>query len=125
LQLGRTREARAALTRAIALYEKTLAPDAPDLAEPLLRLGQLELKEHRGREALKPLERALLLRQKDATPTEMLADVELALAAALDAAHGDRLRARALAEQARAAWVQAGDAKRAESAAALLAQLAR
>src|SRR5439155_2027962 len=58
-------------------------PDAPDLAEPMLRLGQLELKEKRPGEAVRALEKALALRERDHDPTEMLADIELALAQAL------------------------------------------
>ena len=125
LQLGRYEEARRTLLRAIAVYEKTLAPDAPDLAEPIWRLGQLELDEHHPREAVRQLERALALRRGDANPTEMLADIELTLAQALDAQHGDRRRARMLATRARDQWAAAGQDQRARAAATLLTQLGR
>ena len=117
LQLHRYPEARQHLSRAIAIYEKTLPADCPDLAEPMLRLGQLELDEGRPHQAVHLLERALALRQKDANPTEMLTDVELALARALG--HRDR-RARALAERARDQWAAAGQATQVRAATAWL-----
>lgn len=119
VELGHTAEARRYLVRAIANYDKTLAKDAPDRAEPLWRLGQLELAEHRARAALRPLEQALLLRAHDAEPTEMLADVELTLAQA----NLDQPRARRLAERARDQWTAAGQARRAAAAATWLAAL--
>ncbi|MDB4970375.1 MAG: Serine/threonine kinase [Myxococcales bacterium] len=125
LQLGRTAEARQRLTRAIAIYQKTLAPDAPDLAEPILRLGELELRERRPREAVRQLERALQLRERDRDPTEMLADIELALAQALAASRDGHARAEALAKRARDQWAAAGQPLRAQAASALLTQLAR
>ena len=123
LQLGRTADARSHLMRAIAIYGRTLAADCPDLAEPMLRLGQLELRERHPREAVRQLERALALRAKDRDPTEMLADVELGLAQALAAARDDRRRARGLAERARDQWTAAGQSARAQAASALLATL--
>lgn len=126
VELGRTVEARRHLARAIAIYDKALPPDAPDRAEPLWRLGQLELVEKRPARALPPLEKALALRARDPSPVEMLADVELTLAQALAAAgpsESDRGRARTLAERARDQWAAAGDKDRAARAAALLASL--
>jgi tetratricopeptide (TPR) repeat protein len=123
VELGRTVEARRHLLRAIAIYDKTLPEGAPDRAEPLWRLGQCELAERRPREALRPLEQALVLRAHDPNAIEMLADVELTLAQALAAAGADRARARRLAERARDQWAQAGEPKRAAAAATWLASL--
>ena len=121
LQLHRYDEARKHLERAVTIYEKTLAADCPDLAEPMLRLGQLELAQKHPREAVRWLERALPLRQKDHNPTEMLADIELELARALEGVRRGDPRARALAEKARDQWAAAGERTRAQSASALLA----
>jgi eukaryotic-like serine/threonine-protein kinase len=123
VELGRTVEARRHLLRAIAIYDKTLAEGAPDRAEPLWRLGQCELAERRPREALRPLEQALVLRARDPNAAEMLADVELTLAQALAAAGADRTRARRLAERARDQWAAAGEPKRAAAASTWLASL--
>ena len=120
MQLGRDDEARRDLTKAIAIYEKTLAKDAPDLAEPILRLGQLELRHGRNVEAARLLERALTLRQHDSDPTEMLVDVELALAKALMAT-GAKPRARTLATHAHDALAAAGKTKAAADVTAFLA----
>jgi serine/threonine-protein kinase len=100
-KLGRLAEARLTLQRAIAAYEKTLAADAPDLAEPMVHLGNVELRDRHAREALRWFERALALRQHDRDPTEMLAAAELGTARALWATGSDRQRALMLAERAR------------------------
>ena len=63
----------------------------------------------------------MTLRQNDHDPTEMLADVEVELAHALDEAHGDRRRARALAGRARDQWAAAGERGRAQDVSAWLA----
>jgi tetratricopeptide (TPR) repeat protein len=128
LQLGRDDEARAHLLQALSVYEKTISADSPDLAEPLLRLGQLEVKQRHGREATRFLERALVLRHKDRDPTEMLADIEQALARALllgGAGDEARDRARTLLAQARDQWLAGGKTKEAAGAAALLASAVR
>jgi tetratricopeptide (TPR) repeat protein len=117
MQLGRDDEARADLTHALAIYDKTPRAGTPDVAEPLLRLGQLELKHKRYGEAQKLLERALQLRQRDRDPTEMLADIEQALGQALMAT-GSRARAVALFERARDQLHDAGK----EQEAALVTQ---
>jgi tetratricopeptide (TPR) repeat protein len=113
-RLGRSVEARRDLQRAVAIFEKTLAVDDPDLAEPLLRLGQLALAEKRPATAIAPLERALQLRAHDGDPCEMLAEVEFALARALAESGSNRPRARALATDAEAQWRAGG--KKAEAA---------
>jgi tetratricopeptide (TPR) repeat protein len=116
MQLGRDDEARRDLNQAIAIYEKTLSADAPDLAEPILRLGQLELRHKRPAEAARLLERALALRQHDSDPTEMLVDVELALAKALVATSA-RPRALTLASRAHDQLAAAGKTREAAAAA--------
>jgi tetratricopeptide (TPR) repeat protein/tRNA A-37 threonylcarbamoyl transferase component Bud32 len=122
-RLGRGEQARRDLTRAAAIYEQTLGPENPDLAEPLLRLGQLALAEKRPQAAQAPLERALRLRAHDGDPCEMLAEIELALARALDGTGGDRARARTLAAQAEGQLRNGGKSVEAAEASSFLARL--
>jgi len=103
LKLHRLDDARRDLERAVSIDEKTRPPDDADLGEPLLRLGQVELASRRPEAALPHLERALALRAHDGDPCEMLAEVQVELARALDGAGRDRPRSTELLARARKA----------------------
>ena len=92
-------EADAHLERAVAIWEKGFGPEYPELSKPLRVRGRLELRRGRPGDAVAPLERALALRESGAGVNE-LAGIRLDLARALWDGGRDRLRARALAEEA-------------------------
>ncbi|HLL85139.1 MAG TPA: serine/threonine-protein kinase [Longimicrobium sp.] len=92
-------ESRKYMLRALAIYEAVLGPESPRLARPLLNLGHVEEKLHEPGEAVKVLERALvLLRGRD---DEEVAIARFNLALALRSARKDDARARSLALEAR------------------------
>jgi serine/threonine-protein kinase len=101
---GRLDDAIADSLRALAIREKALGPDHPYVATSLVQVGGGYLERGRAAAALPILERALQIRTAhDAAPDD-LAEARFAVARALAATHGDRARARALAEQARATY---------------------
>jgi serine/threonine-protein kinase len=101
--LGQLDAALAALERARALREKALGPSNPTVAVSLLGLGELSLARRRPDQAVPLLERALTLVDAEDRPTLLhtLAEAHWKLGK-------DRARARALAEEARAAYERAG-----------------
>jgi tetratricopeptide (TPR) repeat protein/tRNA A-37 threonylcarbamoyl transferase component Bud32 len=98
---GKTREAAPVLRRSLADLEAALGPTHPDLADSLLGLCELGLKTADPSAALLAAERALRLRGAGA-PND-LAAARFAVARALVASGGDRLRALELAQAARLA----------------------
>jgi serine/threonine-protein kinase len=99
VRLGELDAALPVIERSRAVLEKALGASNPDLTEPLLYLGELSLARHRPDEAVPLLERALALGEAEYT-----SETQLALAEALWQVGKDRPRARALVEQARAAY---------------------
>jgi tetratricopeptide (TPR) repeat protein len=100
---GKTDEAIAEQEKAIALYEKLGDDGLPRLSPALSDLAGFWLDEHHPERALPIAQRALSVaeaRPADANAGD-LADARFAVAAALWDTHGDRARARHLAEQAR------------------------
>jgi tetratricopeptide (TPR) repeat protein len=102
-------EAERAYERAIVLFDGALGKGRPEAADATLGLGLLRLKEGRPRDALDALEIALAESDRggDVAPV-----TRLALARALWETGGDRVRARALAQQAEDRFAQhaAGEA---------------
>ena len=112
-----------ALASAIALTEEALGPDHPRLAGMLFDLALVHAEADEHVQALELLERAVALFDRlDGDQLGGLA-ARFALASALVRSGGDRVRARALAEQARDGWRSAG-AGSAEDLAAVEAWLA-
>jgi tetratricopeptide (TPR) repeat protein len=103
---GRFGEALAQYRRALAIWEKTLGTDDTRLAYALTGIGCAQLGLHDARAALAPLERARRLRTREPGEPMLLAETDFALARALAEAGGDRERARHLASDARAGYLQ-------------------
>jgi eukaryotic-like serine/threonine-protein kinase len=108
-QLGQHARARADLERALAIW-KSHGASPTFVGFGLLDMGRLELAEGRVAQARETLERALDLLHASDPPTR--AEAEFALAEALWAAPGDRARAGALAEKARATLAATPGARR-------------
>ncbi|MEM9454531.1 MAG: serine/threonine-protein kinase [Myxococcota bacterium] len=114
--LGHLDDARRSLQRALEIGNKVLGPDDPNVATTLTTLGSVLLDLRRPTDALVVLERALAIQTNLEIPPISLAQTRFELARALWAVsvqgaregvrHGgrDRVRARALARQARRAW---------------------
>jgi hypothetical protein len=68
------------------------------------------LKTGRAREALEPLERALVIKRENGSPPAQVANTAASLGEALIKAGGDRKRARALLGEARDISLGVGDA---------------
>ena len=117
VRVGKLGDARAHLDRAIRLVTRAHGPSHPLLADPLLGLGELHLARNEPAEAVLVLERSLALAAAGAA-----AEARLALADALLKSGGDRSRARALAEEARAFYERVGHHIGAERAARWLAE---
>jgi tetratricopeptide (TPR) repeat protein len=99
---GRHFEALDAFRRALAAVGKVLPPAHPELAIPLVGMGETLLALQRdGRQ---PLTRALGILEPRPGHKMLLARARFASARALWSANGDRARARALAEKARQAF---------------------
>jgi tetratricopeptide (TPR) repeat protein len=96
--------ALASFRRALALREKALRPDHPDLLVPLAGVGQCLVALNRPREAVPFLQRALRLPATSADLDLAPADAQFELARALDASPRERTRARGLAEKALATF---------------------
>jgi serine/threonine-protein kinase len=101
--LGRGREAREAASRAMAIWEKQLPRDHLFLSYSLTAIGQSYLREGKPASALAPLERALGIRRAKDVPMRV-AETAFALARALWDSGQDKVRARSLAREARAAY---------------------
>jgi tetratricopeptide (TPR) repeat protein len=108
--LGRDREALSAYRRSLAIYEKAFDAHHVYLRTPLVGMGRAQLGLHAPAEALPPLERALAICQAQAGGGDetFRAEVEFALARALDALHRQPARALELARSAQKAYVAAG-----------------
>jgi tetratricopeptide (TPR) repeat protein len=100
--LERYAEARADILRSLAIQEKLYGANDPDLADSLSALGQIELAAGNPARAIAPLERARKLSAAPTSDPALRGAIDFDLARALVGAGGDRARARALAESARA-----------------------
>ncbi len=98
---GRHADALAHATRALAILEAAYGREARDAAVALTLAGEAHLGLGDARAALPLLERALELRRRRHASPSSIAQTSFALARALWASGGDRVRARALAEEAR------------------------
>ena len=87
--------------RSVHILETALGPNHPHVLNPLLVLAELQLSSGRAADAIPTAEHALAILAGH--PDNELAEPRMLLARALWDGHGDRARARALAEQARAA----------------------
>jgi tetratricopeptide (TPR) repeat protein len=108
---GKYEEAEAEHRVALALLEKALAPDHPDVAVSRGNLARLLLKLDRTAEALPLAEQAWAHQQDDEIPNEYRADTAFLLCRILWAVEGparDRKRARTLAEDALRLYREAG-----------------
>jgi tetratricopeptide (TPR) repeat protein len=108
---GKHAEAYGYFERALAIQEKALSAEHPDVAACLTGLGQALLGLGKPADALAPLERALSIRTANEVDPASLAETRFALARALWAAPVDagldRARARELASDAYADAVAA------------------
>jgi predicted methyltransferase MtxX (methanogen marker protein 4) len=92
----------------LAIREKALGPEHPDLADSLVGLAEIALQGGRAADAVRLAKRAVLVRQKSDTPALELAQARFLLARALIDAGKSQVDAIALAEQARDAYRKAG-----------------
>ncbi len=121
LDRGALTEADARLAEALAIWETSLGPDVPEVADALVSLAEVALRRGEAERAVPLLERALQIRQRAGTPAHKLGAALFALARALrdcPVGHGrDLPRARLLATRATAALRDAGPARQTELAA--------
>ncbi|MEM9463559.1 MAG: serine/threonine-protein kinase [Myxococcota bacterium] len=106
-RLGEYEQAKQHFERALRIQEKVLGSDHPDVAYLLVGLAEVALAQHDPTVAREHAERAVSIREKGSVAPELLADTRFALARALWSDKTQRVRARALAEQAREALVAA------------------
>jgi tetratricopeptide (TPR) repeat protein len=104
--LGRQREARQAFERARVIWERELGLEDRNLAYALTGIGVAYLAENDPGSALEPLERAYKIREAHEIDPSRRAETRFALARALWEANRDRVRARALAEQAKEGYAK-------------------
>jgi tetratricopeptide (TPR) repeat protein len=107
LAAGRTPEALARFEEALATLQKKLGDKADDLEPPLQGMGRARLALGQAQLAVAPLERAIALRDGGHEPRE-LRGVGFLLAQALWQSHGDKARARKLAQASRDALAKLG-----------------
>jgi tetratricopeptide (TPR) repeat protein len=100
----------AAYQRALAISEKALGPDHPDVASALTGIAQESLALGELPAARAAAERALVIRSQPDMPAFELAETRFALARALWSDPAARKRAHALADQAREGFVASADA---------------
>ncbi len=112
LEAGRPEESRRHCERALEILIAANGPDSPILSPSLSALGKAHLALHQPARALEPLERALRLLDEKGTAPDARADLRFALARALEAAHRDRARALALAQEALGELKRPTDAKK-------------
>jgi eukaryotic-like serine/threonine-protein kinase len=98
--------------RALAIHERTLGPEHPDLADALVGLARVAIDRGRGPQAVEFAERALALRERGDTPVELLALARVVLARALLVVDVHSTRAAQLADQACATFRSGGAALR-------------
>jgi serine/threonine protein kinase len=108
--LGRQRDARQSFERARIIWERELGLEDRNLAYALTGIGVTYLAENDAASALAPLERAFKIREAHESEPSRRAETRFALARALWETNHDRMRARALAEQAREGYAK-GEAK--------------
>jgi tetratricopeptide (TPR) repeat protein len=108
---GEHEQAELHYRRALPMLEKALGPDHPRVAEVLLGLARVALAQQHAVAARAPAERALAIREASKAAPAELAWARLVLADALWPAEPERPRARELAEQARAAFAEGGQAR--------------
>jgi tetratricopeptide (TPR) repeat protein len=113
--LGQFETALAHYRDAIALRERTLGKDHPDLAADYWGIGRVHLAQKAPELALPPLERALAIREANPGSRLELGDARAAVAEALYLAHRDSSRANELLAQARADYASEGARGRAAS----------
>jgi tetratricopeptide (TPR) repeat protein/tRNA A-37 threonylcarbamoyl transferase component Bud32 len=106
--LGRSVEALPLHERALTILEAGFGKEHPDVAAALVGIGRDQLALHQGAAAVATLERAVAILAKGEVPARDRADADFALARALWASGGDRSRARALADGARATYAAGG-----------------
>jgi tetratricopeptide (TPR) repeat protein len=106
--LGRPAEARQSFERARVIWERELGADSRFLAYGLTGIGISFLAEGSATRALVPLERAFRIRETQETDESKKAETKFALARALWESNRDRVRARMLAEQAKAGYARLG-----------------
>jgi serine/threonine protein kinase/tetratricopeptide (TPR) repeat protein len=102
--LGRYREARQSFERARIIWERELGLEARNLAYALTGIGESYLAEGDAVSAVVPLERAWKIRAAKEADPERRGETLFALARALWDSERDRLRAEALAHEARDAY---------------------
>jgi eukaryotic-like serine/threonine-protein kinase len=107
--LGRGDEAVATFRDSLARWEAQMGPNYAYLAYPLTGLGQALLLLGKPADAMAPLERALHFRETSGGDPGLLAETRFALARALSDSGRDRVRARALATEAREAYAKVSD----------------
>lgn len=105
---GHCGEAREIYGRALAIWERTSGADHPDTTEALVGIARCWLADGRPDRALPLLERSLRVRADKPGEPVYSADAQFALARALWSMGRDRVRARALAEEAREVYSRAG-----------------
>jgi serine/threonine protein kinase/tetratricopeptide (TPR) repeat protein len=102
--------------RALPIAEKTLNALDPNLAALFYNMAEVHLLRHEPRQAIPLFERSLKIREAQPGNGSSLTKVRFALAQALWDGGGDRVRAVALAAQARDTWAAAGEPARAKLA---------
>ena len=105
--LGRSRDARTSFEKARIVWERELGLDNRNLAYALTGIGASYLSEGDAANAIVPLERAFKIREAHETDPSRRGETRFALARALWESGRDHLRARSLAEQARASYTEA------------------
>ena len=80
---GKLEEARGDYARALAIREKVLGPEHPEVAYALIRLGEVAMAAGEAGEAIGVLERALRIREASGRDPLNLAEARFALARAL------------------------------------------
>jgi tetratricopeptide (TPR) repeat protein len=103
LTRGDRDQAREAYASALEHFERTLGPEAPSLAIPLLGLGHIAASQTERDAALALLERAVAVTDGGGLGQLMRLDARLALATLLSSDRSQRARARDLVETARLA----------------------
>jgi tetratricopeptide (TPR) repeat protein len=102
--LGRYDEARALFNSAIVVWKKELPSDHPYFGDSLNGIGRGYVEQGAPASALAPLERALAIREKSGAETSQIGETRFLLARALWDSGGDRTRAGALAQAAKAVY---------------------
>jgi tetratricopeptide (TPR) repeat protein len=108
LEEGAFADALAQYRRSLPMWEKAFGPDGTKVAYALTGMGRALIGLRDARGAIPPLERARKLRERSPGEPMLVATTDFALARALYEAGGDRVRARALAEEARAGYRNVG-----------------